>query len=173
MNRKVRIGITVLAVVLSASGCVSSGDFNKMEADKNNEITTLQQQNAELTQSQEALRHLKNELYQQKDNLLQDNAMLAQQNTSAAQQNSAIQQKVGTLEQERAVLFAATQQRQQQYDALVNKLSDEVEKGQLKVRQYQNMLSVDLAEQIFFDSGKATLKKGGKAVFTRPAMFAG
>ncbi len=169
MNRKVKIGIAVLAAVLSASGCVSSGDYNKMQADKNNEITTLQQQNAELTQSQEALRHLKNELYQQKDNLLQDNAMLTQQNTSAAQQNLAIQQQIGTLEQERAALLAASQQRQQQYDALVNKLSDEVEKGQLKVRQYQNMLSVDLAEQIFFDSGKATLKKGGKAVLQKVA----
>jgi chemotaxis protein MotB len=29
------------------------------------------------------------------------------------------------------------------------------------------MLSVDLAEQIFFDSGKATLKKGGKDVLKK------
>ena len=46
-------------------------------------------------------------------------------------------------------------------------LSKEVEKGQLQVRQYQNMLAVDLAEQIFFDSGRATLKAGGKDVLKK------
>ena len=57
--------------------------------------------------------------------------------------------------------------RQQQYDALVQGLSKEVEKGQLQVRQYQNMLAVDLAEQIFFDSGQAKLKAGGKDVLKK------
>jgi chemotaxis protein MotB len=49
----------------------------------------------------------------------------------------------------------------------VKDLSNEVQKGQLQVKQYQNMLSVDLAEQIFFDSGKATLKPGGKDVLKK------
>ena len=40
----------------------------------------------------------------------------------------------------------------------------QVDKGQLQVKQYKKMLSVDLAEQIFFDFGKATLKKEGKDV---------
>ena len=78
-----------------------------------------------------------------------------------------MQQQVGSLEQQTAALLAATQQRQQQYDALVQGLSKEVEKGQLQVRQYQNMLAVDLAEQIFFDSGRATLKAGGKDVLQK------
>jgi chemotaxis protein MotB len=64
-------------------------------------------------------------------------------------------------------MLSASQQRQQQYDALVKDLSSEVQKGQLQVKQYQNMLSVDLAEQIFFDSGKATLKPGGKDVLKK------
>jgi len=64
-------------------------------------------------------------------------------------------------------MLAANQQQQKQYDELVKGLSQEVEKGQLQVKQYKNMLSVDLAEQIFFDSGKATLKKGGKEVLKK------
>jgi chemotaxis protein MotB len=35
------------------------------------------------------------------------------------------------------------------------------------VKQYKNMLSVDLAEQIFFDSGRAALKSGGKEVLKK------
>lgn len=139
MNRQIRIGITMVAAAFAASGCVSTGTFEKMQADKNGEIKTLQQQKAALEQ---------------------DNAALKQQST-------ATQQQVGSLEQEKAALLAASQQRQQQYDALVKDLSNEVQKGQLQVRQYQNMLSVDLAEQIFFDSGRATLKAGGKEVLKK------
>jgi chemotaxis protein MotB len=139
MNRQIRIGIGILAAAFVASGCVSTGAFEKMQADKNGEIKTLQQQKAALEQ---------------------DNAALKQQ-------SAATQQQVGSLEQEKAALLAASQQRQQQYDSLVKSLSSEVQKGQLQVKQYQNMLSVDLAEQIFFDSGRATLKPGGKEVLKK------
>ncbi len=146
MIRKIHIGIIVLAAGFIASGCVSSGTFKKLEADKNGEITELQQQKAALEQ---------------------DNAALKQQNAAQQQKSSVMQQQVGSLEQQTAALLAASQQRQQQYDALVQGLSKEVEKGQLQVRQYQNMLAVDLAEQIFFDSGRATLKAGGKEVLQK------
>lgn len=150
MNKQVRIGIAVLVVGFIASGCVSSGKFEKMEAGKNEEIMTLQQQRAELERQRA-------ELAQQKSKLEQQSALLEQQNT-------AIQEQVSLLEQQTASLLAASQRRQQQYEALVQGLAKEVEKGQLQVRQYQNMLAVDLAEQIFFDSGRATLKAGGKDV---------
>ena len=143
MNTKIHILIAALSVAFIATGCVSTSTFEKMQADKNGEIKTLQQQKAALEQ---------------------DNAALKQQGAAQAQQSA---QQVGSLEQEKAALLAANQQRQQQYDALVKDLSKEVEKGQLQVRQYKDMLSVDLAEQIFFDSGRATLKAGGKDVLKK------
>ena len=143
MKKQLRIGFTLLAVMVIATGCVSTGTFEKMQADKNSEITALQQQ--------------KTDLENQKKKADQDNAALKQQTTSLDQKNK-------DMEQQKAALLAASQQRQQQYDALVQGLAKEVEKGQLQVRQYQNMLAVDLAEQIFFDSGRATLKAGGKDV---------
>jgi len=139
MDKKIHISITVLVAAFIASGCVSTGTFEKMQAGKNEEIKKLQQQNTDLEQ----------------------------QKTALEQKNMATQQQVGTLEQQKAALLASSQQRQQQYDALVKGLSKEVEKGQLQVRQYQNMLAVDLAEQIFFDSGRATLKAGGKDVLKK------
>jgi type VI secretion system peptidoglycan-associated protein len=83
---------------------------------------------------------------------------------SKNQEIAALQDKVGALEKQNTSLITNSQQSQKQYDALMQGLSKEVEKGQLQVRQYKNMLSVDLAEQIFFDSGSATLKEGGKDV---------
>ena len=167
MNRKIHIGIAVLAAAFLTSGCVSTGTFEKMQAGKNEEIKALQQQKTALEQQQTALEQQKTALEQQKTALEQDNTALKQQIASHEQQNSAMQQQVGSLEQEKAALLAASQQRQQQYSALVQTLSKEVERGQLKVRQYQNMLTVDLTEQIFFDSGRAKLKAGGKDVLKK------
>jgi chemotaxis protein MotB len=121
MNRYLRV-FTVVAVSAAIGGCVSTGTYEKMEADKNQEIANLQKDKASL------------------------------------------QNDIATLEQQKAVLQTTSQQRQAQYDALVQKLSSEVQQGRLKVRQYQNMLSVDVAEQIFFDSGRAELKDSGKVV---------
>jgi chemotaxis protein MotB len=87
--------------------------------------------------------------------------------TGKNQEIAALQDRVSELEKEKASLITNSQETQKQYDALVRGLSKEVEKGQLQVRQYRNMLSVDLAEQIFFDSGSATLKEGGKDVLKK------
>lgn len=114
MNRYLLVS-AVVAVSVAMGGCVSTSKYEKLEADKNQEIANLQKEKA-------------------------------------------------ALEQQKATLQTSSQERQAQYDALVKKLSTEVQQGQLQVRQYQNMLSVDVAEQIFFDSGRAVLKDSGKAV---------
>ncbi len=155
MKRHLYFGIAVLAAGFIASGCVSTGSYENMEAVKNGEIAKLQQQKT-------ALEGQKKGLEEQKDKLEQDNAALKQQTGSLEQKNK-------EMEQQKAALEASSQQRQKQYDALVQGLSKEVEKGQLQVRQYQNMLAVDLAEQIFFDSGRAALKAGGKDVLKKVA----
>ena len=155
MIRQLQIGIAIVAAAVIASGCVSSGTFKKMEAEKNQEIAALQKDKASLSQ--------------EKSSLEKQNAELKQQVSSLDQQKTAVQQQVGSLEQQKDALEASSRQQQQQYNTLVQDLSKEVEKGQLQVKQYQNMLAVDLAEQIFFDSGRATLKAGGKEVLKKVA----
>lgn len=160
MKNHFRVGMAVLAIGFLAGGCVSSGTFDQMVTQKDGEIAALQQQKAALEDQAKALEQQRNKLEQDKAALQQETASLEQKRTQMAQQ-------VGSLEQQKSTLLATSQQRQQQYEALVQGLSKEVEKGQLQVRQYQNMLAVDLAEQIFFDSGSATLKKEGKAVLQK------
>jgi chemotaxis protein MotB len=160
MMNNFRIGIAVLAVGILVSGCVSSGKYKKMEKAKNDEITTLQQEKSSLEQQKTALE-------EQKTALEKDNAGLKQQISSLDQHYTSAQQQVRSLQQENASLVEASQRQQEQYQALVKDLSSEVEKGELQVKQYKNMLSVELAEQIFFDSGRATLKAGGKQVLKK------
>jgi chemotaxis protein MotB len=124
LNRYLLVS-AVVVVSVGISGCVSTRTYEKLEADKNQEITNLQKE------------------------------------------KTSLQQQIADLQQQKSALQTASQQRQEQYDSLVQKLSTEVRQGQLQVRQYQNMLSVDVAEQIFFDSGRADLKESGKEVLKK------
>jgi chemotaxis protein MotB len=121
------------------SGCVSQGTYDKLEADKKQEIDVLQKQRASLEQ----------------------------QKTSLEQQQADLRAQIATLEQQKTQLQSAGQQSQSQYDALVRNLTEEVKKGELQVRQYKDMLTVDVAEQLFFDSGRADLKNSGKEVLKK------
>ena len=133
MNR-VHAGAAVLAASLAAGGCVSKGDYEKLEADKNAEI-----------------------------------AGLKKDKTTLEQQQAESKKQIDALEQQKAQLQTASQQDKTQYDALVRNLTDEVKKGELQVRQYKDMLTVDVAEQLFFDSGHADLKDTGKSVLKKVA----
>jgi len=153
MNRNFLTGIVLVAAAVVSSGCVSTGTFDTMQTEKDDQIATLQQQKAALDKQVAAIQ--------------QDNGSLNQQLAECNRQNTAMQEQIGFLGQQRSVLLEANRQHQQQYDALVKDLSNEVKKGQLQVRQYKDMLTVDLAEQIFFDSGRATLKAGGKKILRK------
>jgi chemotaxis protein MotB len=160
MRSCLRVSLGVIAVAALASGCVSMGAYQKLESAKNDEIETLKQHKA-------ALENQKKALDQQKTAVEQQNTALKQKVATLEQQNAAMQRQVSSLEHHAAALVASSQERQKQYEELLKGLSKEVEKGQLQVRQYQNMLAVDLAEQIFFDSGRATLKPSGKEVLKK------
>jgi chemotaxis protein MotB len=140
------LALCVAVAALAVSGCVSTGTFEKMQADKNAEITGLQGEKTALQQEIDAL---------------------TLQKAALSQQSGALQEQYTMLGIQKAELEAASKQRQSQYAALVNQLAAEVEKGDLKVRQYQNMLAVDIADQIFFDSGRATLKSSGIEILTK------
>src|SRR5258708_1468406 len=135
-----------LAGAFTLCGCVSTGTYEKLEADKNQEIAALQKQRGTLQEQVQALQSQRSALEQQQPDL---------------------SRQIAALEQQKTQLLTATQQDKSQYDSLVRNLTEEVKKGQLKVRQYKDMLTVDVAEQLFFDSGRASLKDTGKDVLKK------
>ena len=143
----------VLAAALAGNGCVSTGEFEKLQADKNQEIDALQKQRVALEQQTRELQSQRKALEEQK-------ALLERQQGD-------LRGQLATLAQQKAQLEAANQQTKSQYDGLVRNLTEEVKKGQLQVRQYKDMLTVEVAEQLFFDSGKAALKDSGKEVLKK------
>jgi chemotaxis protein MotB len=195
MNKGRHVANVVFAVALMASGCVTKSTYEQLEADKNREIAALQaerqalqKQRAELQQQTQALETQRSGLEEQKLLLERESValqtqvgLLGQQRASLEQQKAALEQEkvslerrqgelqkqIQALEQQKTQLLAASQQTQTQYDALVRNLKDEVQKGQLQVRRYKDMLTVDVAEQLFFDSGQASLKDSGKDVLKK------
>jgi len=124
-----------IAVALAAGGCVTKGDFEKLQAER--------------------------------DGLDQKVKELESQRSGLENQQTALRSEVVTLEKQRAQLEAQNRQTRAQYDSLSRNLNEEVQKGQVQLRQYKDMLTVEVAEQLFFDSGKATLKDSGKAVLRK------
>jgi chemotaxis protein MotB len=141
-------GSACLVTLFAAAGCVSQGEFDKLQSEKNQEITSLQS-------SRSALEQQVRNLEQQRDSLAKEKDSLAQQ--------------VAALEAQRAQLQASEKVSESRYDKLLADLNEEVKKGQLQVRQLKGMLTVDVAEQLFFDSGRATLKDTGKQVLQKVA----
>jgi chemotaxis protein MotB len=82
--------------------------------------------------------------------------------------------KIQTLEKEKNALalqntdlLKSKEESDAQYKDVLSQLKDEVQDGQVKLTQYKNMLSVDVAEKLFFNSGSAKLKKEGKAMLSK------
>src|SRR5882724_12419808 len=146
MNGRTLCVAGTLIAAAFMTGCVSKGEYQKLEADKNKEIDELQKQRSGLQEQMKGLQS---------------------QKTSLEQQQADLRKQIDALEQQKAQLLTASQQTLSQYDSLVRNLTEEVKKGELQVRQYKDMLTVDVAEQLFFDSGRADLKETGKAVLKK------
>ena len=148
-------GRAVLVTLFAAAGCVSQGEFDKLQSEKNQEIASLQSSRSSLDEQVRSLESQRASVEKQRDSLTKEKDSLTQQ--------------VAELEAQRARLQASEKQVEERYDKLRADLSEEVKKGQLQIRELKGMLTVDVAEQLFFDSGRATLKDTGKQVLQKVA----
>lgn len=94
-------------------------------------------------------------------------SVLQAQADGLAAENAKLQEEVKKAETEKEALKTEAANKETSYNALVGELSQELSQGQLQVKKYRDMLTVDVAEKIFFDSGKAQLKKEGEAVLLK------
>jgi chemotaxis protein MotB len=165
------------SLALLSTGCVSLGKFHDLEkvaADLKAELEKKGQTAAELEgqlgeekKSVASLSESKSTLEKEKEELQKVKLKLEEQKAELEKVTVQLSGQKIQLEQEKAELLKAAQAQQQQYDGIVGELKKEVNNGQLKITQYQNMLTVDVADKILFDSGHSDLKKDGKAVLQK------
>src|SRR3989304_2193620 len=53
------------------------------------------------------------------------------------------------------------------YETLMKEMKEEIDKGEIKITQAVDRLSVNMVEKILFDSGKAEVKPGGLKILNR------
>ena len=92
---------------------------------------------------------------------------LASGRDSLVSQGVAWRRDRDVLAAERDSLRRAQAEAASHYDTLMSKLSQEVEQGHLQIKQYKSMLTVDVADKIFFDSGSAHIKESGTTVLRK------
>ena len=150
MKRAIRVaGALALSAILA--GCVASSKYNKLMAEQ----TALQEEQTKLKT--------------QLDAMTAENGQLKTAMEKARADSAAMAEERARLQAESQQAKAAVENTTSRYDTMLTALKSEVEAGNIKVKQYQNILTVDVAEKLFFDSGSATLKKTGQDVLKKVA----
>jgi chemotaxis protein MotB len=167
----------VLVGLLAATGCVSTGKFNTLQSQYDAEAkkaAALQEQLGQADVNNADLSKTKGELEGEKAALIQDKATLQQQTADLGAQKAGLEADMArltaernTLSGEKQALLAANQEKERQYDGIVGQLQQEVSDGNLKITKYKNMLTVDVADKILFDSGKAEIKADGMKILKK------
>ncbi|MBI3596403.1 MAG: OmpA family protein [Nitrospirae bacterium] len=156
MNLSSRLLISVAAIVL-LSGCVSLSKYQALEASSKADQDKLDQEVAALKT--------------QKDGLDKDLAALRLDKQNAETQIASLNDKLAQLQQQSAEIAAQKDAEIQHlrgtYESLVKDLKGEIEKGEIKVTQIRDKLTVNLVEKILFDSGRAEVKPQGKEVLKK------
>jgi chemotaxis protein MotB len=94
-----------------------------------------------------------------------------------AQEKTALEARLATLQTQGEELGSKLHEREEEarklqetYDGLVANLKNELQAGQVEVKQLRDGLRVNVAQDILFDSGSAALDKNGIEVLQRVAV---
>jgi chemotaxis protein MotB len=134
------VGTGILSVMLA--GCISTGTYKKLEEDNKS-------------------------LQDQYKKLEADCSGLQERYSSLQIGYSACKEQATQSEKEKAELLASEQKSKATYEQLMGQLKTEVSEGQIAIQQYEDKLTLNVAEKIFFDSGSAALKPGGREVLRK------
>ncbi len=151
------VALLWIGSVLS-TGCVSTGRYR-----------TLEQERDALAERNHALQGEVNAANQKSESLAQEKSALAAEKTT-------VDERLAQLEEQQKSLGSQLQQREEEakqlkdtYDGLLGSLKKELEAGQIQVQQLRDGLSVNVAQEILFASGSASLDASGSEVLRRVA----
>jgi chemotaxis protein MotB len=147
----------------------------QLNAEKDN-VKKLQAQAAQNKQQFEAEKTKEADLFKRINDLTQQ---LAAEKTK----EKGLQRQLDALNRQIESQTAATEKEQKQneatYNQLLQSLKDEIKKDEVMINKYQDALTINIAERILFDFGRATIKpkyypvldKVGKILQSLPDKF--
>jgi len=155
MKRAIAAAALIL-IATGLTGCVTASKYRELEAERDILHTEQERLSADISKLQGDLAQLQSET----------DALTAKRDSLRTEGDS-LRQERDALESERDALKKAKDETVSHYDGLVSQLSQEVKKGSLQIKRYKNMLTVDVADKIFFASGSAEIKESGKEVLKK------
>lgn len=186
--------LIVLAALLSALGCVSSGKYQERLTDignlKSNVLSleeTLKQKETELAKLNKEYEDLKKQdlalsednknlndiLKAKKDELNTDIAELRAKLANREVDIFSLQKHMDELSQEKAQAISEKEKSiaelKKTYDSMVGAMQEEMQKGEVTITQLKDKLTLSMVEAILFDSGSSKVKKNGEKVLDRVA----
>lgn len=153
--------LVVAAVVAVVSGCVSQETYDKLEADQRRTLDDLNRSKSELDKSRADLKALEARAADLASKLAQLEAAYGKSQTD----KSALEGALAELRKRKE----ETEARVAEFKALLAKFKSLIDAGKLKVRIREGRMVVELATDILFPSGSASLSKEGKAAIAEVA----
>jgi chemotaxis protein MotB len=159
---------TLISLFLLCAGCVTQGTYDLLQADRDQQVATLRKRDGELKDARDAL---KAEQARAKE--------LGDQITALEAKFTDLESAYGKTKTDKSALESAltelkkrkeeTEARVAEFKALLDKFKTLIDAGKLKVRIHEGRMVVELATDILFPSGSATLSKPGKAAIVEVA----
>ena len=139
-------------------------DLEKQVAERDQEIGRLRQSVADrnavasaLTSSNEEAKSAK----QRVEQLTADLAVMSQESAAIKRERDALVGTVAKLDEEKAEKEAEVKRLTGTYQDLEASLRSEIAKGDIKIKQVQDRLTINVVDRILFDSGSAAIKPEG------------
>ncbi len=155
------VALGMALMLLAPGGCmVSKGRFD-MQLER---TTTLEEENAALLDEIAALQ-------QRSTDLASENIALTEEVESLKRQSFTLETEKERLAAERQLLQQTIAAERQTYDTLLEEMKGEVAKGQITISELKGRLTLNMVEEILFDSGQAVIKPAGLDVLTRVAQI--
>src|SRR2546421_12790153 len=164
-----RSHVLVLALAVGVlAGCVSQGKYDDLEAKASAERAALGKDVAtlreEITRREAEIATLKGQTADLENRKRTLESQTAALNDRLAETEKKAAEATARAAEANAQKDAGINRLKGTYDNLVKDLQGEISKGEIKVTQIRDKLSVQMVEKILFDSGKAEIKPQGKDV---------
>jgi chemotaxis protein MotB len=166
--RGMRNLITLALAAIVSTACVSKGDYELLQKDRDKlkaELASTQQKLNETETARQATARELQKLIDVRDGLQRD---LQGASTEKASLKSSVDEMQRAM-QELAARKAEADKRIAEFKSLAERFKKLIDAGKLRVKTVDGRMVVELATDILFDSGSASLSKGGKAAIIEVA----
>lgn len=164
--------LTSLLLTALACGCVTQGTFDDVAVERDQlreERSLLEERVVKLEASIASLQAERLQLIDETEDLRQIRGALESDVQRLTRSEAHLSENLAAREAELASSQARLAKLRGTYEGLVTDLEDEVAAGQIEIEQLREGLRLNLAQEILFPSGSATLNEGGIRVLRKVA----